>query len=99
MLAGGARGRMEYESMCRIARPLAAVITSVLALAPVVAGPVNPPAGPVAPTHKTLTEVEPRIAVNAANTPGASGAMYVISQPGSYYLTGNITSTGSGSAI
>jgi len=85
--------------MCRIARPLAAVITSVLALAPVVAGPVNPPAGPVAPTHKTLTEVEPRIAVNAANTPGASGAMYVISQPGSYYLTGNITSTGSGSAI
>lgn len=55
------------------------------------AGPLNPPAGPVASTGKTLTEVEPRTAVNAANTPGTSECIFRISQPGSYYLTGNIT--------
>ncbi len=58
------------------------------------AGPLNPPAGPVAPTHKTLTEVEPRIAINAVNTPGdddATPSLYKITQPGSYYLTANIT--------
>jgi len=55
------------------------------------AGPINPPAGPVAPTYKTLTEVEPRIAINAANTPGDADSLFKITQPGSYYLTGNIT--------
>lgn len=28
------------------------------------AGPLDPPAGPVAPTYKTLQEVEPRIALS-----------------------------------
>jgi parallel beta-helix repeat protein len=55
------------------------------------AGPLNPPAGPVASTYKTLTEVEPRIAINATNTPGDDDSVYKITQPGSYYLTGNIT--------
>lgn len=55
-----------------------------------VAGPLSPPAGPIAPTYKTLSEVEPRIAVNDANTPGSAFCAYRISQPGSYYLTGNI---------
>ncbi len=55
------------------------------------AGPLNPPAGPVASTFKTLTEVEPRIAINATNTPGAFDCVYKITQPGSYYLTGNMT--------
>ncbi len=50
------------------------------------AGDLDPPAGPVTPTHKTLTEVEPRIAVNAANTPGDDLSLFVISEPGSYYL-------------
>lgn len=54
------------------------------------AGPLNPPAGPVASTYKTLGEVEPRIAVNATNTPGDSSHVYVIRQPGSYYLTNNV---------
>jgi len=54
------------------------------------AGPLTPPAGPIASTNKTLAEVEPRIAVNATNTPGSATALFVISQPGSYYLTGNI---------
>lgn len=54
------------------------------------AGDLNPPAGPVAPTMKTLVEVEPRTAINAANTPGDATATFIISQPGSYYLTGNL---------
>ena len=55
------------------------------------AGDLNPPAGPVAPTMKTLVEVEPRTAINAANTPGDADSLFKISQRGSYYLTGNIT--------
>ncbi len=55
------------------------------------AGPLNPPAGAVAATGKTLTEVEPRIAVNSTNTPGDVDSLFKITQPGSYYLTGNIT--------
>ncbi len=54
------------------------------------AGPLNPPSGPVAGTFKTLTEVEPRIAVSAANTPGNNSTAFIITQPGSYYLTGNV---------
>ncbi|MFZ4576693.1 MAG: NosD domain-containing protein [Phycisphaerales bacterium] len=53
-------------------------------------GPLNPPPGPVTSTMKTLTEVEPRIAINATNTPGDANSLYHISEPGSYYLTGNI---------
>lgn len=56
-----------------------------------VAGPLNPPAGAVSSTYKTLTEVEPRIAINATNTPGDATSVFKITQPGSYYLTGNIT--------
>jgi len=63
------------------------------------AGPLTPPAGPIAPTNKTLSEVEPRIAVNATNTPGSATALFVISQPGSYYLTGNITGVASKNGI
>jgi len=55
------------------------------------AGPLNPPAGPITGTGKTLTEVEPRTAINAANTPGDSDSTFRIAEPGSYYLTGNVT--------
>jgi len=55
------------------------------------AGDLNPPAGPVAPTMKTLVEVEPRIAIDSTNTPGDADSLFKITQPGSYYLTGNIT--------
>ncbi|MCG3121758.1 MAG: hypothetical protein GIKADHBN_00129 [Phycisphaerales bacterium] len=54
------------------------------------AGPLDPPAGPVAGTHKTLSDVEPRVAVNSTNTPGDADSLYKITEPGSYYLTGNI---------
>jgi len=55
------------------------------------AGDLNPPAGPITPTMKTLDEVEPRIAINATNTPGDADSLFKITQRGSYYLTGNIT--------
>lgn len=48
------------------------------------AGPLEPPPGPVAPTHKTLTEVEPRTPI--------SSLPFIINEPGSYYVTGNLTS-------
>jgi len=58
-----------------------------------VAGPLSPPAGVVASTHKTLTDVEPRTAVSAASTPGDADSAFRISQPGSYYLIGNVMGT------
>jgi parallel beta-helix repeat protein len=53
-------------------------------------GSLTPPGTP-APTMKTLDQVEARTIVNAANTPGDATNTFIISQPGSYYLTGNIT--------
>ena len=55
-----------------------------------VAGPLDPPSGPISSTYKTLTEVEPRIAVNSTNTPGSRDCKFRISQPGSYYLTSDV---------
>ena len=49
------------------------------------------PADAPAPTMKSLDQVEARVIVNAANTPGDETNTVIISQPGSYYLTGNIT--------
>lgn len=57
------------------------------------AGPLVPPVGPVTSTMKSLTEVEPRIAINQTNTPGDATSVFVITQPGSYYLTGNVVTS------
>jgi len=54
-----------------------------------IAGDLNPPPGPVSPTMKTLKQVEPRTPVESL--PGSPTATYLITQPGSYYLAGNIT--------
>jgi len=59
-------------------------------------GPLNPPAGTVTGTAKPLSEVEPRIAINATNTPGDADSVFRISQAGSYYLTGNVSAIPSG---
>jgi len=77
----------------RTVRPslLALASSSVIGGGIALAGPLTPPAGPVTSTYKTLTEVEPRIAINATNTPGDANSLFMITQPGSYYLTGNIT--------
>jgi hypothetical protein len=73
-------------------KPLALLaLTGVAAAGLSFAGPLDPPPGPVAGTSKTLAEVEPRTAINAANTPGNANSRFRITQRGSYYLTGNIT--------
>ncbi len=63
-------------------------------------GPLNPPAGPITSTGKTLQDIADKIArtdlgfaeprVPVQSLPGSATAQYVISQPGSYYLTENI---------
>ena len=60
-------------------------------------GSLTPPAAP-APTMKTLDQIRSTgIAINAVNTPPSGNAQFVISQPGSYYLTGNLSvSSGDG---
>ncbi len=80
------------NSFTRLASVSAAAL--ILAAGTLVAGPLNPPGGPVASTMKTLTEVEPRIAINSTNTPGDATSMFLITQPGSYYLTSDIVTTG-----
>lgn len=67
------------------------VLVLLVTAARIHAGPLNPPVGPITSTSKPIAEVEPRIAINATNTPGNTDNMFIISQPGSYYLTGNIT--------
>jgi len=59
-------------------------------IASAAAGPLTPPAGPVAPTGKTLTQVEPRTEISATNTPGDASSVFRITQPGSYYLSGHV---------
>ncbi|MFT3685574.1 MAG: right-handed parallel beta-helix repeat-containing protein [Phycisphaerales bacterium] len=73
------------------------VVVGVMMLAG--AGPVSPPAGPVGSTMKTMAEVEPRTALSATNTPGDTASVFIISQPGSYYLTGDVRPTGGKNAI
>jgi hypothetical protein len=72
-------------------RSTAAILALAAFTATGFAGPLAPPAGPIASTGKTLTEVEPRTAINVSNTPGSSSSLFVITQPGSYYLPANIT--------
>jgi parallel beta-helix repeat protein len=62
-------------------------------------GPLDPPNGPITPTYKTLTEVEPRLPLNASTAPGDQTNLFRIEVPGSYYLTGNITGVSGKSGI
>lgn len=48
---------------------------------------------------KPLDQLEPRIAINATNTPGDSLCLFKITAPGSYYLTGNIDGVANKNAI
>jgi hypothetical protein len=66
---------------------IAAGIAGAAALAHrVSAGPLNPPAGPITSTPGP----EPRIPISASTTPGDANAYFRITQPGSYFLNGNI---------
>ena len=64
--------------------------TVALAFGSALAGDLTPPVGPVSSTMKPLTDVEPRTAVNAENTPGDADSVFRIVEPGSYYLTGDV---------
>ena len=68
-----------------------AAIAMSLAAGSTMAGNLNPPPGPPAPTMKTLSEVEPRVPISALPA--------TISQPGSYYLTRTLTASGAGDTI
>lgn len=65
-------------------------LSLLMPVAILMAGDLNPPAGPVAPTMKTLSDIEPRTALSQATAPGNATNQFRITQPGSYYLTGNI---------
>ncbi len=75
---------MNRPGFCSLLSFGAVVTSCALALA----GNLNPPLGPVAPTMKTLQDVEPRVPVQSLA--GSATAVYAITQPGSYYLTGDI---------
>ncbi|MEM0983122.1 MAG: right-handed parallel beta-helix repeat-containing protein [Planctomycetota bacterium] len=55
-----------------------------------VAGPLHPPAGPVASTGTPLSEMEPRTVIGPATTPGDADSVYRITEPGSYVLAANV---------
>ena len=81
--------------------PTSPLVVAALLLVPAfaVAGPLNPPAGAISSTAKTLVEVEPRTAISSTNTPGDADSQFRITAPGSYYLTGNIAGVANRKAI
>jgi hypothetical protein len=52
-------------------------------------GPLTPPPGAPAPVMKSLDQIEARTPINTL--PGDATATYIITLPGSYYLTGPIS--------
>lgn len=66
-------------------------VSSLALVSAVTGGSLTPPAGPIAPTMKTLTELEPRLPLSQLTAPGDATNQFRITQPGSYYLTGNLT--------
>lgn len=76
---------MRTGTTTRVVMSIAILAAATLAFA----GNLNPPLGPITGTFKTLTEVEPRTPIESLS--GAANATYVIPQPGSYYLTKDLT--------
>jgi hypothetical protein len=85
------------------------VAVALIAASPALAqGPLNPPGGP-APTMKSLDEINAKIeqAIGKVDQVDAkvekripiSSLPFTITAPGSYYLTGNLTHTGTGNGI
>lgn len=78
-----------YTKGSGVHRFAAASVCAAFAAHGVLAGPLTPPNGAVQSTYKTLTDVEPRTAINVVNTPGDVGSVYRINVSGSYYLPAN----------
>ncbi len=70
-----------------LVKQLVGIAGLLAAASAALAGPLDPPTGPIAPTPGP----EPRIAINQTNTPGDANSIFRITQPGSYYLTGNVS--------
>lgn len=66
---------------------VAVLLVASAPVAPVLAGPLDPPAGPVAPTYKTLNEVRPGKAIRQSDIP------LTITVGGEYYLAESITAS------
>ncbi len=54
------------------------------------AGDLAPPTGPVQATMLRLDEIEARTPININTTPGDAAAVFVITEPGSYFLTSDV---------
>lgn len=74
----------------------AAVLGVVCASAAAQLGPIEPPVGPVGDTGPDLGEVEPRTPIGDDTTPGGGNFLFIIDEPGSYYLTANVTTATNG---
>lgn len=82
---------MILQRLVRRAAGFAVVFTLVLGPGDALAGDLNPPPGPIAPTPGP----NPAKVINATNTPGNASATFVIKSPGAYRLDGNLmTETG-----
>lgn len=66
---------------------VAVAMLCVVCVGAAFAGPITPPPGPVSSTPGP----EPRVAINATNTPGDANSVFRIAQAGSYYLAGSVT--------
>lgn len=65
---------------------------AVLALSgSLLAGPLSPPSGPITSTMKPLDQIEARTPITNDTCPGNSSCVFRITQPGSYYLTANLS--------
>ncbi len=85
---------LSHASLSLLAASAALTLTGAA-----LAGDLTPPPGPIAPTFKTLTEVEPRTAINSENTPGDADSVYRLTSNGSYYLTSTISAASGRAAI
>ena len=72
--------RLRYNKM-------AFAIAVIGTVSAVQAGDLDPPPGPIGPTGR----FGPRTEVTVTRTPGDDDSLFKITQPGSYYLAGNIT--------
>lgn len=73
------------HAMNTLTRTVLTTLALALGSCASLAGDLTPPAGAIAPTMKTLDQVEARTPIPG----GVNPAKFTITQPGSYYLTGN----------